>query len=140
MRPSMRKRGGPFWGSHMQRPPSPPTTTTQHNYQTYQQKSVQNSTYGTDLGHGIAGLVVLGNGFGASTSKDDKVQQRVGSKSVGSVYRHTGGLASVVQTFHYFILAIHVLDHLRRKRSHFTTSHSLCLPCHHCAQFRLARA
>ena len=43
---------------------------------------------------------------GASTAKDDNIEERVGTKTVGAVNGHTGSLTSGIETRNNLVLAI----------------------------------
>jgi hypothetical protein len=63
----------------------------------------------------LAWFALLGDGLGASAAKDDQIEKGIGAKTVGSMYRRTGSLASSKKARHNNILAIFVGDHLLKE-------------------------
>ena len=59
--------------------------------------------------------MVLGDGVGASPTKDNQIQEGVSSQPVGTVDRGAGSFACSPQTIHHLVLATLVGDHLKKK-------------------------
>ena len=70
------------------------------------------------------GLVVLSDVVGGSTTKDDNVEQRVGSQSVGSVDGSATGFTRSVKTLDDLVLALLVYSDNLSSVSGGDTSHA----------------
>ena len=57
--------------------------------------------------------VFLGNGMGAGTAKDNNVQERICTETIGPVHRSASRLATCIQAFHYSVLPIRMRDYLK---------------------------
>ena len=57
--------------------------------------------------------MVLGDGVGASPTKDNQIQEGVSSQPVGTVDRGAGSFAGSPQTINHLVLATLVGDHLK---------------------------
>lgn len=55
---------------------------------------------------GCVGLEVLFDVVGTCSTEDDDVEQRVGTQSVGTVYRDTGSFTGGVQSWNDLILSV----------------------------------
>ena len=64
-------------------------------------------------------FVFFGDGFGTCTSKDNQIQKRIGSQSVGSVNRSASSFTSSVQSGNNFVFTIFVCDNLNNRKRKF---------------------
>ena len=63
--------------------------------------------------------MVLGDGIGASPTKDNQIQEGVSSQPVGTVDRGAGSFACSPQTIHHLVLATLVGDDLKKDNPKF---------------------
>ena len=67
--------------------------------------------------------MVLGDGIGASPTKDNQIQEGVCSQPVGTVDRGAGSFAGSPQTINHLVLATLVGDHLKKDNPNSTIKH-----------------
>ena len=82
----------------------------------------------------ITWFVLLRDGLGASASKDNQIEKRIGAETVGSVYGRAGSLTGSKKARHDNILTIFIGDHLIIEK----IAHSWILFClmHHVIHFK----
>ena len=71
------------------------------------------SSIGAQLANFVTRFVLLGDGFGTCTSKDNQIQKRICTQSIGSVNRSASSFSTSVQSGNNFVLIIFVCDNLK---------------------------